>query len=54
MNGGECGYSCAFCKKAFRSLDRKLRHLKSCKEICPSGKASLGGQAGLHQRQAER
>jgi hypothetical protein len=54
MNGGECGYSCAFCQKGFRSLDRKLQHLKACKEVFPSGKAILPVQTGLQLRQVER
>lgn len=46
MNGGECGYSCGFCHKGFRNLNRKLRHLRACKEICPVGKPTLSAGSG--------
>ena len=53
MNGGESGFSCGFCRKGFRSLDRKLRHLKACKQLIPAGKGHLPLAGGLRrQREA--
>ena len=49
MNGGDWGYACGFCRKDFRSLNRKLRHLKSCKEVVPCGKGALS-QSGDPRR----
>ena len=41
MTRGECEFACGFCRKAFRSLDGKLRHLKVCKVVLPGEKRSL-------------
>ncbi len=41
MTRDEWEYACGFCRKAFRSLNGKLRHLKVCKELLPDDKRSL-------------
>ena len=56
MNGGECGYACGFCQRPFRTISKKLRHLKECKEMVPDTRVKHihpvfrdGGSAGeLH------
>ncbi len=41
MNRGEWEFACGFCRKAFRSLNGKLRHLKVCKVVLPEDKRYL-------------
>ncbi len=41
MTRGEWEFACGFCRKAFRSLNGKLRHLKVCKGVLPDEKRHL-------------